>query len=80
MLQSAEVWCGAGDAVVADPGAVAESQAGEAAAVPGHRHQAGITDLREHGQGQALEVWVADHLEATTTRGSVLEPTITAAV
>ena len=69
MLQPAKVWRSAGDAVVADPGAVAESQAGEAAAVPGHRPQAGITDLGEHGQGQALEVWVANHLEATTTWG-----------
>lgn len=51
VLQPVEVRRRLGDPAVADPGAVAERQAGEAAAVPRHRHQAGVADLRQRRQG-----------------------------
>lgn len=51
MLQPVEVWRSLGDAAVADARAVAESQAGEAPAVPRHRHQAGVGDLGQRRQG-----------------------------
>lgn len=62
MLQSVEVWCSLRDPAVTDLCAVAECQTGKAAAVPGDRRQAGISDLRQHGERQALEFWVAQHL------------------
>lgn len=62
MLQPAEVRRRLRQAAVADPRAAAELQAGEAAAVTGHRHQAGVADLRQHGEREALQVRVAHHL------------------
>lgn len=38
MLQSVEIRCSLCHSMVTDPRAVAEGQAGEAAAVPGYRH------------------------------------------
>lgn len=68
VLQPGEVGGGAGDTLVTDLGAVAECQAGEAAAVVGHRRQAVITDLRQHGEREALEVWITQHLLTTIAR------------
>lgn len=63
VLQAAEAGRGLGHAPVAEPGAAAERQAGEAAAAPRHRHQAGVRELAQHGQGQPLQVGLLDHLE-----------------
>lgn len=63
MLESAEVRCSLSQPAVADTRAVAERQAGKAAAVPGYGRQAGVCDLWQHGQREAVEVWVANHLE-----------------
>lgn len=65
VLQAAEAGRGLGHPPVTDPGAAAERQAGEAAATPRHRHQAGVGDLAQHGQRQTLEVGLLDHLEET---------------
>lgn len=62
MLQSVEIRCSLCHSMVTDPRAVAEGQAGEAAAVPGYRHYAGISDLRQHRERQTLEVWITHHL------------------
>lgn len=62
MLESVEVRYSLCYSTVADARAVAESQAGEAAAVPRYRRQAGIGDLWQHGEGQTVEVCVAHHL------------------
>lgn len=51
VLQPVEVRRRLGDPAVSDSLAVAEGQAGEAPAVPRHRHQAGVRDLGQHGQG-----------------------------
>lgn len=53
--------------MVTDTRAVAECQTGEAAAVPGDRRQAGISDLRQHGERQTVEVWVSHHLSRGET-------------
>lgn len=50
VLQSAEVRRCLSQAVVADPRAVAERKAGQAAAVTGHGDQTGVADLRQHGE------------------------------
>lgn len=68
MLQSVEVRRRLRQAAVADPRAVAERQAGEAAAVTGHGHQTGVADLRQHGEREALQVWVTHHLEGEEPR------------
>lgn len=62
VLQPVEVRCSLRHPLVTDLCAPAECQAGEAAAVPGNRQQAGISDLWQHGQRQALEIRVAKHL------------------
>lgn len=62
MLQSLEVWHGLCDPSVGDTRAVAERQTGQAAAVPGHRRQAGVGDRWQHGQRQMVEIWVTHHL------------------
>lgn len=51
VLQSVEVRRSLGNPAVTDSRAVAQSQAGEAGAVPRHRHQAGVGDLGQRGQG-----------------------------
>lgn len=67
MLEPAEERRSLSQAAVADAGAVAERQAGEAAAVPGHRGHAVVADLWQHGQRQAVQVWVPNHLEGRDT-------------
>lgn len=74
MLQAVEVGGSLRHAAVADPRAVAERQAGEAAAVPRHRHQAGVGDLGQHGQGQGVEVGVAHHLRRPASTGDERRP------
>lgn len=64
MLQSVEMRCSLSQSLVTDSWAVAEGQAGKAAAVPRYRRQAGVCDLREHGEGETLEVWVTHHLRS----------------
>jgi len=66
-----EVRCSLSHSAVADARAVAQGQAGEAAAVTGHRGQAGVRDLRQHGERQAAQVWVTQHLRRGET---VLSP------
>lgn len=51
VLQPVEVRRSLGHPAVADSRAVAEGQAGEAAAAPRYRHQAGVADLAQPGQG-----------------------------
>lgn len=63
VLQSVEVRRCLCQAAVTDPRTVAERQAGQAAAVTGHRHKAGVADLCQHGQGEMLQVWVTHDLE-----------------
>ena len=62
MLQSLEIRYSLCHSTVTDPRAVAEGQAGEAAAVPGYWCQAGVGDLRQHGEWQTVEVRVTHHL------------------
>ncbi|KAF3854490.1 hypothetical protein F7725_022545 [Dissostichus mawsoni] len=71
VLQPVEVRCSLSHSAVADARAVAQGQAGEAAAVPGHRGQAGVRDLRQHGERKAAQVWVTQHLRRGET---VLSP------
>lgn len=51
VLQPVEEGRSLGHSTVADSRAVAEGQAGEAAAAPRYRHQAGVGELAQHGQG-----------------------------
>lgn len=67
MLQSLEIRCSLCHSTVTDPRAVAEGQAGEAAAVPGYWCQAGVGDLRQHGEWQTVEVRVTHHLRKGET-------------
>ena len=62
VLQSGQEERGLGDSCVCDSSAVAEGQAGQTGAVAGDRSQAGVTDLRQQGQRQALELWMTQHL------------------
>lgn len=71
MLESEEMRCSLCNPMVADSQAVVEGQAGEAAAVQGYRRQAGISDLRQHGERETVEVWVTHHLRRG---GTVLTP------
>lgn len=74
VLQPVQVRRGLCHAAVTDARAVAESQAGEAAAVPSHRGQAGVGDLRQHGERQAAKVRVTHHLERERERSDTLSP------
>ncbi len=67
MLQPVQVRCSLCHSAVTDTRAVVECQAGETATVPGHRRQAGVSDLRQHGERQAVEVWVTHHLRRGET-------------
>lgn len=63
VLQPVQVRCSLCHSAVTDARAVAERQAGEAAAVPRHRRQAGVGDARQHGKRQTAKVRVAHHLQ-----------------
>lgn len=63
MLQPGEQRCCSGNALVTDLRTVVECQAGEAPAVKRHGCQALITDLRQHGERQSLQVWKVHHLD-----------------
>lgn len=63
MLQPVEVWCSLSKSMVTDSRAVVEGEASEAAAVPRYGHQAGVSDLGQHGEGQTVEFWVTHHLK-----------------
>lgn len=63
VLQPAEMRRRLGDPTVADSRAAAEGQAGEAPAVARHRHQAGVGELAQQGQRQALELGLLNHLK-----------------
>lgn len=63
MLQPLEMRRSLSHPAVGDARTVAEGQAGEAAAVPSHRHQGGVGDVRKHAERQPLEVRVLHHLK-----------------
>lgn len=63
VLQSAQVRQSVSQTLVCEPGTAAQRQAGQAAAVKGYRCHALITDLRQHGEREALEHGETEHLE-----------------